>query len=256
MPLPTDEREFSLQKTEHIYVKLTIGIIAALVLVVALSWGGHRFYVHWQERKLMHQAHVAFDKSDFRWAALAAQRAYAVDSTSIDACRTLSDIAERQNSPEAIEWRRRAVAIAPGSLPDQLALARTALRFSQSKIAAGALAQIPASAQNTADYQAIAAHLALTQDDLPTAGRHLREAVRLAPNDPHRQLELAEFQLRSDDRGQRDEGRALATRLQDDSRVRVDAFHVLIDAALRRAFAEQRSLRECGFTLAEIPNGR
>jgi Flp pilus assembly protein TadD len=235
MPLPTDEREFSLQKTEHIYVKLTVGIIGALVLLVAVSWGGHRFYLHWQERKLMRQAHVAFDKSDFRWAALAAQRAYAVDSTSIDACRTLADIAERQNNVEAIEWRRRAVAITPSSLPDQLALARTALHFSQSKIAAGALAQIPASAQNTADYQAVAAHLALTQDDLPTAGRHLREAVRLAPNDPHRQLELAEFQLRSENRAEREEGHVLATRLLSDARVQIDAFHVLIDAALRRA---------------------
>ncbi len=63
----------------------------------------------------------------------------------------------------------------------------------------------------------------------------MREAVRLAPNDPHRQLELAEFQLRSEDRAQREEGRALALRLQNDPRVRLDAFHVLIDVALRRA---------------------
>ncbi len=234
MPLPSDEREFSLQKTEHIYVKLTVGIIGALVLLVALSWGGRRFYVHWQERKLMRQAHVAFDKTDFRWAALAAQRAYQVDPASIDACRTMADIAERQENAAAVEWRRRALAIAPDSVPDQLALARTALRFQQPKIAAGALAQIPATKQKTADYQAIAAHLALMQDKLSAAGEHLREAVRLAPNDPQRELELAEFQLRSKDRAEREEGRASARRLQGNPQVRFDAFHVLIDDALRR----------------------
>ncbi|HEY1582033.1 MAG TPA: hypothetical protein VGF73_02915, partial [Chthoniobacterales bacterium] len=107
--------ETSLQRTEHTYVKLSLGIILGLCFIFALSWGGHHLYVRWQERKLMRQAHVAFDKNDIRWAAMAAQRAYAVDPASLDACRTLAAIAERQKSPEAIDWRRRAVALAPDS---------------------------------------------------------------------------------------------------------------------------------------------
>ncbi len=77
------------------------------------------------------------------------------------------------------------------------------------------------------------AHLALTQNDLPKAEKHLEAAVRLAPNDVHQQLELAEFQLRSDDRAQREAGRALATRLKSDPKVQLDALHVLITDAVR-----------------------
>ena len=77
----------------------------------------------------MRQAHVAFDKNDLRWAAMAAQRAYAVDPKSVDACRTLAAIAEKQNAPEAIDWRRRVVALVPDSMPDRVALVECALRF-------------------------------------------------------------------------------------------------------------------------------
>jgi Flp pilus assembly protein TadD len=234
MPLPTDEREISLQKTEHTYVKLTLGIIGGLCLLVAICWGGHRLYVHWQERKLMRQAHVAFDKGDFRWASLATQRAYSVDPTSIDACRTLANIAEKENNPEAIEWRRRATEVAPTSFADRLALARTALRFQQSEIAARALARVPAPQRQNADYESAAAHLALLQDNMPAAGEHLREAVRLAPNDPHRKVELAEFELRSENRAEHDQGQTLATQLLSNPHARLDAFHILIDDAIRR----------------------
>src|SRR4029450_1629929 len=156
--------------------------------------------------KLMRQAHVAFDKNDLRWATMAAQRAYAVEPKSADACRTLAAIAERQNSPEAIDWRRRVVALSPNSIPDRIALVESALRFQQPAIAAGALAQVPTERPNDARYNSAAAHVALTKNDLTAAEQHFTMAVRLSPNDPHRQLELAEVQIRSDDRSTRHAG--------------------------------------------------
>ncbi len=234
MARPSDSAlEISLQRAEHAYVKLWLGVIGVLCLLVVVCWGGHRFYLRWQEHKLMRQAHVAFDKNDLRWAAMAAQRAYAVEPRSADACRTLAAIAERQNSPEAIDWRRRVVALNPNSMPDHIALVESALRFEQPAIAAEALAQVPAAEQNDARYHSAAAHVALTKNNLATAEQHLSAAVRLAPNDPQRQLELAEFQLRSDDRSKREAGRALAERLRSDPKVRLDALHVLIDDAGR-----------------------
>ncbi|HEY5036506.1 MAG TPA: hypothetical protein VII74_05185 [Chthoniobacterales bacterium] len=232
MPLPTDEREISLQKTEHAYVKLTVGIIGALILLVAVCWGGRRFYVAWQEHRLIHQAHVAFDKNDFRWASLAAQRAYNLDPNSLDACHTLAAIAEKEENSEAIEWRRRATEIAPDSFSDRLAFAKTALRFEQPKLAATALARVPEAQRQNADYQSVAGHLALAQKEASAAGEHLREAVRLAPNDPHRQVELAEFELRSGDAAERARGHDLAMQLRSNPKVRLDAFHVLINDAL------------------------
>lgn len=226
-------REISLQRTEHTYVKLSLGILGGLCLLVALSWGGHRLYVRWQEQKLMRQAHVAFDKNDLRWATLAAQRAYAVDPQSVDACRTLAAIAERQSSPEALDWRRRTVALAPDSLTDRLALVETALRLQQPAIASETLANVPLAQENDARYQAAKAHLALTQNDLPKAEKHLEKAVQLAPNDARQQLELAEFRLRSDDPAKHEAGRILAHKLKSDPTVRLDALHVLITDAIR-----------------------
>ncbi len=234
MPRSSHQRlESSLRKTERVYLRLSLGVIGGLILLVAVSWGGHRLYVHWQERKLMRQAHVAFDKADFRWAAMAAQRAYILDDSSSDACRTLADIAEKQGDAEAIEWRRRALNIDPASLPDRLALANTALRLSQPAIADEALALLPAAQQKNAGYQAAAARVALTKNDLAAAAAHLREAARLAPNDPGHALELAEFQLRSDDRSARDAGRETARRLKKDAKVHLDALHILLNSALR-----------------------
>ncbi len=234
MPRPSDPRmESSLHKTERVYIRLSSGILVALCLLIALSWGGRRFYVRWQERKLMRQAHGAFDKTDFRWAGMAAQRAYNLDNSSVDACRTLADIAEKQGNAQTIEWRRRALGIDPGSIADRLALAQTALRFSQPAIAAKALAAIPAAERKSAGYEAAAARLALTKSDLAAAGEHLREAAALAPNDPQHALELAEFQLRSADQAERAVGRETATRLKNNPKSRLDALHILLDAALR-----------------------
>ncbi len=230
---PSDSpREFSLQKTEHTFVKLSLAVILGLCLLVALGWGGHRFYLRWQEHKLMRQAHVAFDKGDLRWAALAAQRAFAVDSNSVDACRTLAAIAEKQESPEAIDWRRHVVALEPNSLADRIALAEAALRFQQPVIATEALKDVPPAQQNDPAYQTAAAHLALAKKDMAAAKEHFERAVRLAPNDIRRQLELAEFQLLSQDRGQREAGRRLAEKLRQNPKVRLEALRILINDAI------------------------
>ncbi|MBA3963013.1 MAG: hypothetical protein H0X40_14100 [Chthoniobacterales bacterium] len=243
MDLPTEEREITLQKTERVYVRISLGIIIGLVVLVAVCWGGRHAYLRWQERNLMHQAHVAFDKTDFRWAVIAAQRAYSLDDTSVDACRTLADIAEKQNSDQAIEWRRRALALDPKSFGDRLSLANTALRFSQPAIAVEALAHVPPGQQQDAGYQAAAARIALTKSDLTAAGQHLRQAVALAPNDPAHALELAEFQLRSENRAERDAGHTTAMQLKANPKVRLDALHILVSAALaRRDGAEGVSL--------------
>ncbi len=232
--VPDSGLELLQERTEKTYVRLCLIIIGALCLLVAICWGGHQFYVRWQEHKLMRQAHVAFDKDDLRWAVMAAQRAYAVDPKSVDACRTLAAIAEKQKVLEAIDWRRRVVALVPESMPDRVALVECALRFQQPAIAAEALAQVPLAQQNDALYQTTAAHLALTKKDFAAAEQHLEAAVRLAPNEPGRALELAEFQILSGDAAKREVGRALAERLKGDPKLRLAALHILINDAVRR----------------------
>ncbi|HEY3662206.1 MAG TPA: hypothetical protein VGL24_03550, partial [Chthoniobacterales bacterium] len=231
--VPESHLDLLHQRTEKTYARLWLIIIGALCLLVAVSWGGRQFYVRWQEHKLMRQAHVAFDKNDLRWAAMAAQRAFAVDPKSADACRTLAAIAEKQHAPEAIDWRRRVVALLPESMPDRVALVECALRLEQPSIAAEALAKVPPAQQNDARYHTTAAHLALVKKDFASAEKHLEAAVRLSPNEPRRRLELAEFQIRSDDEAKRQAGRALAEELKSDPKLKLEALHILINDAVR-----------------------
>ncbi len=232
--VPESNLDLLHERAEKTYARLWVIVIGWLCLLVAVSWGGHRFYIRWQEHKLMRQAHVAFDKNDLRWASMAAQRAYAVDPKSVDACRTLAVIAEKQNTPEAIDWRRRTVALVPDSMPDRVALVECALRLKQPAIATEALAQVPPAQQNDARFHTTAAHLALTKKDFASAEEHLETATRLAPNDSRLQLELAEFQIRSQDEAKREAGRALAGKLKSDPKVRLEALHVLVNDAVRR----------------------
>ncbi|MGH8093481.1 MAG: hypothetical protein ACREIF_08420 [Chthoniobacterales bacterium] len=203
-------------------------------LLLAIVWSSHRLYQHWEERSLMRQAHLACDRNALRWAAMATERAFAVDSSSLDACRTLAAINERQKNLKALDWRRRALALQPDSLGDRLALAESALSFGEPAVAAEMLRQVPAAQQNDARFQLAAAHFALVKNDFAAAEKHFRAAVQLAPNDSGKQLELAEFQLRSDDGAKRREGRRIAESLQSDPKFRLAALHVLLNDAIRR----------------------
>ena len=75
MARPSDQPlDAFFQRSESTYIRISLGVVGGLCLFIALCWGGHRVYVRWQEHKLMRQAHVAFEESKFRGAAMAAQQ--------------------------------------------------------------------------------------------------------------------------------------------------------------------------------------
>jgi len=227
--------ESSLRRTEKTYSRLILGLLLGLVFVVTLCWAGYQAYARWQEHRYMHQAHAAFDKDDLRWAALGARCAFEWRSDSLDACRLLGEIGDRQMSNEAIDWRRRAVDIAPASVPDLVKLAETALRFGRLQLADETLARVPPEKQRDPAYQTAAANMALAKNDSAGALKHLTEAARLAPHDLQRQLALAEFELRSDDSVRREDGRKLANQLRTNPKARASALEILLVDALRSA---------------------
>jgi predicted Zn-dependent protease len=230
---PPTEMDPSLRRAEHYYIKLLVGSLVGFLSFVAICWGGYNAYSRWQEHQFMREAHVAFDRNDLRWASLAAQRAASWRPDSLDACRLLAAISERQKSPQAIDWRRRAVELQPQSVPDLVSLAETAIRFDRRELAASTLARVPKTKQQDAAYQTAAAHLSLAKNDFLGALQHLTEAARLAPNDPDRQLTLAQYELRSDDRARQDHGQKLAMTLTQNRQVRVQALQILLDQAIR-----------------------
>ncbi len=248
----SSSRDLTLQRLERTYVRLALLVLFGIVLFVGLCWAGSHAYVRWQEHSLMRQAHAALQRGDLRWASLAAQRAYGVNSSSLDACRTLAEIAEKGQDEGAIDWRRRVVEIDPHSLFNQLALATTALRFAKPAIAADALAAVPAEKRNDDGYQAVAARVSLAKNDLVATRVHLAAAVRLASNNPDHQLALAQFDLASKDDAQRAEGRKVAGSLRTKPTVRREALVLLINDALRRqSLIEATKLTN---ELAALPN--
>ena len=225
--------ERSLRRAEQYYIRIILGGIFGLIVFVACCWGGYQAYSRWQEHHFMRQAHVFFDEKNFEWASLAAQKAFYWRPDSAEACRILGDIAERQKLRQALDWRRRVVDLQPDSLPDLVALAETALRFSQPKLAASTLARVPDARRNDSAYQSAAAHVALTLNHPEEALAHLKKAAELAPNDLRQQLELAEFEIRSKDESLRIEGRALAKSLKAHPDSQFAALGLLLDDALQ-----------------------
>jgi predicted Zn-dependent protease len=247
--------EKSHQDVERFYIKLTLGITIGLLLVVLTIWGGHHYYARWQAHKLMREAHESLERGEDRRATIAARRVIDLDPSNIDGCRTLAELAEKHSDVTAIDWRRRVIEIEPNSLQNTLALATTALKFNRFSVATDALARVSAKDKQTADYQGIAARLAVATGDPAAAESHLVEAAALAPEDPRRQLDLALFQLESPDPQKQEQGRTSAQRLKEYPSIRADALRGLImDAARQRNSAvaldlgrELRSLPEATF---------
>lgn len=176
----------------------------------------------------MREAHESVERGEQRRATIAAQRVFDLDSSNIDACRTLADLAEKRNDVTAIEWRRRVTLLEPSSLQDRLALATTALKFNRFSLAAEALDEVSATDKHTADYHTAAARVDIATGDLATAESHLIEAARLAPDDPRRQLHLALFQLESPYPQKQQQGWTSAIKLKEEPSVRGDALRGLI----------------------------
>jgi cytochrome c-type biogenesis protein CcmH/NrfG len=227
--------ESSLRRTEKTYSRLILVLLLGLVFVVTFCWAGYQVYTRWQEHRYMHQAHAAFDKDDLRWAALGARCAFEWRSDSLDACRLLGEIGDRQMTNEAIDWRRRAIDIAPDSIPDLVKLAETALRFGRLQLADQTLARVLPEKQRDPVYQTAAANVALARNDSAGALKHFTEAARLAPDDVQRQLALAEFELHSEDSARREHGRKLANQLRTNPKARASALEILLVDALRSA---------------------
>jgi tetratricopeptide (TPR) repeat protein len=119
---------------------------------------------------------------DTRSAALAARRAFQLDSASADACRVLAETAERDGEPAAVEWRQQVATLRPNSTDDVIALARTALQFGRIETAQAALGKLGSGADQLASYHEVEAQLAVEKKDPAAAERHFAEAVRLDPS--------------------------------------------------------------------------
>jgi tetratricopeptide (TPR) repeat protein len=157
-----------------------------------------------------------------------------MNSSNVEACRLLARIAEQQGQAAAIGWRQQAVTIAPTSIEDGLALAKTALQFDKIAIAESALAKLGPEAARLATYYELKARVADAKKDPAGAEKNFAEAVRLDPSNKFCQLNLAVYQLQSSSPEIRLGATKLLQQFLEDKAFRVPAARALRDDAVQK----------------------
>ena len=228
------EIELSHHRAESFYLKLVLGTLFGLVLLIALSWGGHDLYVRWQERRLVRQAVFSLEHGKDRDASLAARCALDFKPTSTAAMRIVAQLAERAGDRTALVWRRKVVQREPESTQDKLTLARCGLQFKDLAAADRALSEIDADGKHLAGYHAVAALLAQARDQNEEAESEWAEALRVAPNERAYQLQLGILQIHELDPQRHASGQAMLKALRNDPAQRAAATRALINEGVAR----------------------
>lgn len=221
-------------KIERSLIKIIAWMLGVIIFLIATGVLGHRSYRAWQERRLVAQANALVNEGNFKRASLDARRILQINPESAEGCRIMARIGERTASRVAIDWYRRAIALAPDNADDLIALARAALRFEDKASLDYALSKLPEAARTTAPYHLLAADLAQARGDAAEAEQHLGEAARLQPEDKSVALRFATMQMASQDLALRAQGLQTLASFQNDPRWKREVTQRLLEDALRR----------------------
>lgn len=205
---------------------------AALVAIALIAMGGRGVYASWRNKHLEKQASAFAAKGDVQSAVLVARHLLQIDPHNFIAMRLMAELADRSGSIDAIEWRRRLVALQPGNAENELALAATALRFGKIIIAAHALNAAEGACKDTSRYQQLAGAVALAEHQPGKAEQCFLRALEQEPANHQIALNLASVQLASSNSKSADLARANLRRLISESDVRVAALRALTVDAL------------------------
>ena len=176
-------------------MRKTFIIIICGIAVLLAGYTGYRSYNVWKCSHLMSLAHQFMAQADGRNALLCVQQVLRSDPHNLDATRVMAQLAEAARLPSAVVWRNRVVELAPHSLADRLALAQTALLLRDYATATNALEGVTDSDRKTAAYHNIAGAVAAAAGQPTQAEAHFLEAVKLEPQNPELQLNLAMVRL-------------------------------------------------------------
>ena len=224
--------EKSVERTQRTFIRLFLGVLIAIVLLIAAIWASRDLYYRWQERRLVRRAWVDIDQGNVRDASLAARSILEMNSSSAGASRILAELAERAGDRSALDWRRKVVQVDPHSVDDALALVRCAVKLNEIDIAERTLHDIDENGRNTASYHEAAALIAQTKHEDDKAETEWSEAVRLKPGQTSFQLQLGILRTRSRDLERSASGEALLNALRSDPAQRRAATRALIDSGM------------------------
>ena len=226
--------EKSVERTQRAAIKFLLGSLIAIILLIALFWGGHDLYVRWQERRLVRRAVSDIEHGNERDANLAARTVLELKPSSAAAARIMAQLAERAGDRSALEWRRKTAQLEPNSTDDALALARCALQFNDIPTAERALGTVDEKGKATAAYHAASAFLAQTRQQEEKADSEWRAALQLAPEEKGYQLQLGILRVHAADPERHTSGEAILKALRSDDKQRALATRALINEGVVR----------------------
>ena len=210
--------------------------LLALAALVVLGFVGLKMYRRIEPDRLARRARGYVEQGDFLNAALTLRRALEINPTNRAAIRLMAEMAEKMQSPAALNWRRVLAELNPGSAPDALAWANSALRLGRSPVAKLALDGVAEKDRGTATYHAAAGGLAISDGRWKDAAHEYAEAVRLAPQDDLHRYNLATIQLQSPNATERATALAALEQLTKSERVQSFARRALVT----RLMSEER----------------
>jgi predicted Zn-dependent protease len=215
---------------------LLAGLAVTLTLTATV---GRSAFSRWQHGRLIGNAAKALANGDLRSASLNARQAFLKNPASTSACAILAQIAEHEQSPEAILWRQRLVEINPHQSPRLIELAITASALGETFIAEQALAQVPVHDRDTVAFHSTAAAVAIAEKQLAVAEKEFQRAAELDPKDENLRLNLATLRLALAQPGAATEAAAKLERFLQRAEFRHAALRALLTDARRRGDSER-----------------
>jgi hypothetical protein len=155
---------------------------AALFLIASGAvYAWHNLLPAWQYRRCVATAQAELNAGRLQTALIAARQAMALAPMRAEPLRIVAKTLHRADLPEALLWQQQ-LCIAPDSGPDDLkTLARWALDWNETAVAAEALSKLPEPALRTPDTVALSAAVSLKTGNFGQAEVLLRSLAKMAP---------------------------------------------------------------------------
>ena len=217
----------------------------------SLAWVGYHFFRAYQGKRLTSRARSYLSVGDLRSAGLACKTVLQSNPHNVEALRILAETADKTGEAVALDWRQRVLAELPDSLPDGVALVRTAVRLGQPGVAETTLRHFAPAGQNSAAYHEAAATFHLAKKDREAAKKEYREALRLNPENEEYQLGVAVLDLESSPSEEKTAARESLHGLMEKESVRLRAARALLEDAIERRDPELISIAEKIFNWPE-----
>ena len=170
-------------------------------------------YNDWREQRAIAQAKGFIDKKDLNNALLALQVAAQANPNNPAAWRVAAEVLESNGSNQAVRLRQQIVSAEPNSLTDRLALAATAMRFSDLQTAETALGSVAPADQRKPEFLKLYAALAFASKRTDDAEAAIDRLLSIEPNDSKMKFNRAVLRLRHANRTLAEEARDQLTHI-------------------------------------------